>query len=81
MADHPGLVVRILSLSVNLYEPTKAALSAFLPRMPKGSIIIPFTMNSDLYPGMTLAVLEELGIRDVALRTAPHFPNFNSIKL
>jgi hypothetical protein len=28
--DHPELVVRILCLSVNLYEPTKAAIKAFL---------------------------------------------------
>ena len=49
--QHQNLIVRILSLSVNLYEPTKSALKAFLTRMPKGSIIVPFTLNVEMYPG------------------------------
>ncbi|MCX6164076.1 MAG: class I SAM-dependent methyltransferase [Ignavibacteriae bacterium] len=79
--NNPELVVRILSLSVNLYEPTKAALNAFLPRMPKGSIIVPFTLNSDIYPGVTLSILEELGIRNYELRTFDYYSNVNYIIL
>ena len=74
-------LVRILSLTMNLYEPTKAALKAFLPRMSKGSIIMPFTLNSDLYPGMTLSILEELNIRDYQVKTMPNYPNVNYIVL
>ena len=79
--SNPNLIVRILSLSVNLYEPTKCALKAFLPRMPKGAIIVPFTLNSELYPGVTLAVLEELGIHGFEMKTPPFYPNFNYIVL
>ena len=66
---------------MNLYEPTKAALKAFLPRMAKGSIIMPFTLNSDLYPGMTLSILNELNIKDYQVKTMPNYPNVNYIIL
>ncbi len=66
---------------MNLYEPTKAALKAFLPRMPNGSVIASFSLNEDAYPGMTLAILEEVGIRGYKLRTPAHYPNFSYIVL
>jgi Macrocin-O-methyltransferase (TylF) len=75
------ILVRVLSLSVNLYEPTLAAMEAFLPRMGKGSIIVPFTMNVDIYPGMTLALLEKLEIKNYTIKTPYYYPNFNYIIL
>ncbi len=77
--SNPGLIVRILSLTVNLYEPTKAALEAFLPRVPKGGIVVIDALNSNMYPGTTLALLEEMGIRKTACRTSAHFPNISYI--
>jgi len=79
--ENQQTLVRILSLTMNLYEPTKAALKAFLPRMAKGSIIMPFTLNSDLYPGMTLSILDELNIKDYQVKTMPSYPNVNYIVL
>src|SRR4051812_12521531 len=39
LVQHPHLVVSLLYLDLDLFEPTKAALEAFVPRMPRGSII------------------------------------------
>lgn len=75
------VLVRILSLSVNLYEPSVAALKAFLPRMTKGAAIVAFTLNTPIYPGATLSLLEQCGIRDVSIITPAKYPNFNYVIL
>jgi len=56
--EHPHLVVSLLFLDFDLYEPTKAALEAFLPRMPKGAIVAFDELDNPLWPGETLAMLE-----------------------
>ncbi len=75
------LVVRVLSLTVNLYEPTLAALKAFVPRMSKGSVIVPLTLNNAIYPGMTESILDELKISDYSIKTFPYSPNVSMIIL
>jgi hypothetical protein len=42
------------------------ALETFLPRMPKGSIIV-FNGNTQSFPGETLAVDEVLGLRNLKI--------------
>ena len=37
--DNPHLVVALLYLDFDLFEPTLAALDFFLPRMPKGTVL------------------------------------------
>ena len=66
-ADHPHLVVSLLFLDFDLYEPTKAALEAFVPRMPKGAILAFDELDNPLWPGETLALLDTLGIGKVQL--------------
>lgn len=78
---HPELLVRILSLSVNLYEPTREALKAFMPRIPKGGAIVLFTLNNALYPGATTALLHSIELQNVRVITPPYYPNFNYILL
>lgn len=56
--EHPHLVVSLLFLDFDLYEPTKVALEHFLPRMPKGSIIAFDELDNPLWPGETQAMLE-----------------------
>ncbi|MGA0600139.1 class I SAM-dependent methyltransferase [Caulobacter sp. KR2-114] len=55
---NPHLVVSLLYLDFDLYAPTKAALDAFLPRMPAGSILAFDELDNPLWPGETLAMLE-----------------------
>ena len=56
--EHPHLVVSLLFLDFDLYEPTKAALEHFVPRMPKGAILAFDELDNPLWPGETQAMLE-----------------------
>ena len=67
VADHPHLVVSLLFLDFDLYEPTKAALEAFVPRMPKGAIVAFDELDNPLWPGETLALMDTLGIGKLQL--------------
>ena len=69
--DNPHLVVALINLDVDLYEPTKALLEAFLPRMPKGAVIVFDQLNAKIFPGETLAVFETIGIRNLRIQRFP----------
>lgn len=68
---NPHLIVSLLYLDVDLYEPTKAAIEAFLPRMPKGAVIAFDELNARIFPGETLAVLETIGLRNLRIERFP----------
>lgn len=68
LKENPHLVVSLLYLDLVIYEPTKAAILTFLPRMVKGSIIVFDELNAELYPGETLAVEEILGLRNLKIK-------------
>ena len=74
VAENPHLVVGLLYLDVDLYEPTKAALAAFLPRMPKGGVVVFDELNAQTFPGETVAAEEVLGLRNVKLERFPFDP-------
>tara|TARA_X000000368_G_scaffold419092_1_gene422389 strand:- start:19415 stop:20176 length:762 start_codon:yes stop_codon:yes gene_type:complete len=65
---NPHLIVSLLYLDFDLYEPTKIALKTFLPRMPIGSIIAFDEINHKEWPGETIAVLEECGIKNLEIK-------------
>lgn len=56
--ENPHLVVSLLFMDFDLYEPTEVALEHFLPRMPKGAVIAFDELDNPLWPGETLAMLE-----------------------
>ena len=56
------LVVSLLFLDLDLFEPTKVAIENFYPRMPKGSIIAFDELDNPIWPGETIAILDTLGI-------------------
>jgi hypothetical protein len=68
LASHPHLVVSLLFLDCDLYEPTKAALESFMPRMPKGAILAFDELDNPIWPGETLAAFEAAGLRKLRLR-------------
>jgi len=68
LKDNPHLVVSMLYLDLDLYEPTKIALETFLPRMPKGAIIVFDQLNAKMFPGETDAVDEVLGIKNIKIK-------------
>jgi Macrocin-O-methyltransferase (TylF) len=65
--ENPHLVVSLLYLDFDLYEPTKKALEVFLPRMPKGSIIAFDELNAKIFPGETQAVHEVIGLKNLRI--------------
>jgi hypothetical protein len=67
LIENPHTVVSLLYLDMDIYEPTKVALQKFIPRMPKGSIIVFDELNSEYWTGETLAVLDTIGIRNLKI--------------
>lgn len=66
--DNPHLLVSLLFIDCDLYEPTKVALREFIPRMPSGAIIAFDELDNPQWPGETLAMLEETASRKLSLR-------------
>ena len=69
---NPHLVVALLYLDFDLYEPTKAALSALLPRMPRGAVLAFDELNQRAWPGETVAVLETVGLSKLRIKRFPY---------
>jgi len=63
LEDNKHIIVSLLYLDMDVYEPTKTALKYFLPKMAKGSIIAFDELNFKSFPGETIAVLEEIGTK------------------
>lgn len=72
LLENPQIVVSCLYLDIDLYEPTKQALEAFLPRMPKGGIIVFDEFNCEKFPGETVAVHELIGINNLRIQRSTY---------
>lgn len=66
--NNQHLVVSLLFLDFDLYEPTSVAIKNFVPRMPKGAIIAFDELDNPLWPGETMALLETLGINRLKIK-------------
>jgi len=69
--QNPHTVVSLLNLDMDIFEPTKMALEQFVPRMPKGAIIIFDELNSKDWIGETMAVLDTIGIKNLKIERFP----------
>jgi hypothetical protein len=81
LKENPHILIALLYLDFDLYEPTKKALELFLPRMPKGAILGFDEINNPYWPGETLALLESLDIRKLSIHKFPFEPNMAYIVL
>ena len=72
--DNPHLVVSLLYLDFDLFEPTRVALECLLPRMPKGAVIGFDELNQKQWPGETLAVMEQVGLGKLRIRRFSYTP-------
>lgn len=81
LEKNPHVLVSLLYLDFDLYEPTKKGLEIFLPRMSKGAVIAFDEINHPLWPGETLALLESMNIRDVKIQKFPFEINMSYIVL
>lgn len=68
VASHPHLLVSLLFLDFDLYEPTCAAIEHFYPLIPKGGIIAFDELDNPLWPGETTAMLEKIGAGNLRLQ-------------
>ena len=62
------LLVSLLFIDLDLYEPTKAALEHILPRMPKGSIVAFDELDNPIWPGETEALLEKMPLNRLRIQ-------------
>jgi Macrocin-O-methyltransferase (TylF) len=69
--SNPHLLVALLYLDVDIYEPTKLALTRLLPRMPKGSIVAFDELNHQAFPGETCALLDVIDVRKIEIQRVP----------
>lgn len=65
--EHPHLVVSLLFLDFDLFEPTRAAIEHFLPRMPKGAVVAFDELDNPAWPGETLALMKSPGVRSLRI--------------
>ena len=68
---NPQLLVSLLYLDFDVYEPTKVALEHFLPRMPKGAVLAFDELNLRDWPGESVALLESFDLRTLRLERFP----------
>ena len=64
---NPHLVASLVYLDFDIYEPTVAALRYLVPRIPKGGIIAFDELNHEVWPGETVAVMEEIGLSQLRI--------------
>lgn len=71
LKSNPHLLVALLYLDLDLYEPTKLVLEKLLPRVPKGGIVAFDEINVSDYPGETVALLNSIGLAKIQLKRIP----------
>lgn len=64
----PHLLVSLLFMDFDLYEPTRVALEQFVPLMPKGAVIAFDELDNPLWPGETRAMLDVCGASRLRLQ-------------
>jgi len=75
------LVVALLYLDFDLYEPTKVAINSFIDRMPKGSIIVFDELYNKQWPGETVALFNTIGIKKNKIERFYFHPQISYIVL
>jgi len=65
--SHPHLLVSLLFLDFDLYDPTCTAIEHFYPLIPKGGIIAFDELDNPLWPGETVAMMEKIGAGNLRL--------------
>jgi len=72
--DHSHLLVSLLFMDFDLYEPTKVALEQFVPRMPRGAVLAFDELDNPIWPGETMALLDTLSVGRLKVQRLPWDP-------
>ena len=81
LKENQHVLVSLLYLDFDLYEPTLLALKTFLPRMPKGAIVAFDELNDAKWPGETRALLETFNLNQYKLESFPFEPHISFVTL
>ena len=81
LEDQPHVLVSLLYMDFDIYQPTVTALKHFVPRMPKGAILAFDEINNENWPGETVALLEQLTLRDLRVQCFEFEPNISYVQL
>jgi hypothetical protein len=81
LEENQHVLVSLLYLDFDLYEPTLLALKEFLPRMPKGAIIAFDELHDQKWPGETRALLEAFNLNKHKLESLSFEPHISWIRL
>ena len=81
LKENQHVLVSLLYLDFDLYEPTLLALKEFLPRMPKGAIIAFDELNDQKWPGETRALIEAFNLNRYKLESLPFEPHISWISI
>ena len=77
LEDHPHVVLSCLYLDFDIYAPTRTAIERFLPRIPRGGVVVFDELNEEAFPGETAAVLEMMSMNDLRIRRFPFEPRIS----
>lgn len=72
--QNPHLLISLLFMDFDLYEPTKIALEHFIPLMPKGAVIAFDELDNPLWPGETRAMIDVLGANNLKIQRVDFDP-------
>lgn len=75
LAEHPETIVALAYFDMQLYEPTKHCLEALKPHLVRGSVIALDELNSDEFPGETVAVREVFGLDSYRIERSQFLPD------
>lgn len=62
LQNHPETIIALAYFDLGLYKPTKKCLQAIKPYLVRGAVIALDELNSDEFPGETLALKEVFGL-------------------
>jgi hypothetical protein len=71
LEENQHLVISLLYLDFDIYEPTRHALEKLLPRVTKGGIVAFDEVHVEEWPGETQALHEVVGISNARLERMP----------
>jgi hypothetical protein len=69
--DNPHMIVSLMHLDFDVYEPTAKALELFLPLMPAGAVLAFDEAHAVEWPGETQALLKHLDLPRLRLQRFP----------
>lgn len=81
LSENQHVLVALLYLDFDIYEPTLLALKEFLPRMPKGAVIAFDELHDPKWPGETRALLDALDLNRYKVESFAFEPHISWITL